>query len=92
MQRWRLVLGKYADRRLQGAGVGPMGESYGRMDRALDYLYGREYQGRGVRKEIGPGSLDPPVAPGAGLSFPDMFNIESIQGLASKNGPFSTSL
>jgi Mg-chelatase subunit ChlD len=29
------------------------------MDRALDYLYGREYQGRGVRGEAGPGSLDP---------------------------------
>ncbi|MGC4242374.1 MAG: VWA domain-containing protein [Herbaspirillum sp.] len=28
------------------------------MDQALDYLYGREYQGRGLRGELGPGSLD----------------------------------
>ena len=61
LPRWRLVLGKYAERRLQpaGAGAGALGSSYGRMDRALDYLYGREYQGRGLRKDPTPGSLDP---------------------------------
>jgi Mg-chelatase subunit ChlD len=54
-ERWRLVLGKYADRRLQsGAGLG--GKQL-RMDRALEYLYGREYKGRGLR-EPGPGSLE----------------------------------
>ncbi len=57
LERWRLVLGKYAGQRLDGAN-GLSGEA-ARMDRALDYLYGREYDGRGVRKEIGPGSLDP---------------------------------
>lgn len=57
MERWRLVLGRYAARRLQ-AGAELAGE-YGRMDRALEYLYGREYQGRGVRREKGAGSLDP---------------------------------
>jgi Mg-chelatase subunit ChlD len=56
LERWRLVLGKYADQRLHGQG-GLQGV-HGRMDRALDYLYGREYQGRGLRGEIGPGSLD----------------------------------
>lgn len=55
LDRWRLVLGKYAqkrfgDRALTGASA--------RMDAALDYLYGREYEGRGLRKEIAPGSLD----------------------------------
>jgi len=54
VERWRLVLGKYAQR-LQGNGL--QGEA-ARMDDALDYLYGREYQGRGLRKEIGPGSLE----------------------------------
>lgn len=60
LQRWRLVLGKYADNRLQDglAGQG-LGKQYGRMDRALDYLYGREYQGRGLRKDGAGGSLDP---------------------------------
>jgi Mg-chelatase subunit ChlD len=32
-----------------GQGLGP--GRYGQMDRVLDYLYGREYQGRGVRQE-----------------------------------------
>jgi Mg-chelatase subunit ChlD len=56
LDRWRLVLGKYADRQLTGAsGLGPAAQ---RMDAALDYLYGREYKGRGLRKDPGPGSLD----------------------------------
>ncbi len=38
---------------------GSLQGAYGRMDRALDYLYGREYLGRGVRGDTGPGSLDP---------------------------------
>jgi Mg-chelatase subunit ChlD len=56
LERWRLVLGKYAERRMPGGNMGAQGQ---RMDGALEYLYGREYQGRGLRKEIGPGSLDP---------------------------------
>lgn len=60
LPRWRLVLGKYAERRMPSAlGAGAAGAAYGRMDRALDYLYGREYQGRGLRKDPSPGSLDP---------------------------------
>ncbi|TXG79997.1 MAG: VWA domain-containing protein, partial [Rhodocyclaceae bacterium] len=57
--RWRLVLGKYAGNRLRHEGTGGLNAAYGRMDRALDYLYGREYQGRGLRKEDNHGSLDP---------------------------------
>ena len=41
---------------MPGSGMGAQGQ---RMDGALEYLYGREYQGRGLRKELGPGSLDP---------------------------------
>jgi Mg-chelatase subunit ChlD len=55
LQRWRLVLGRYSER-LQG-GEGLTG-AQARMDSALDFLYGREYQGRGLRQEVGPGSLD----------------------------------
>jgi Mg-chelatase subunit ChlD len=71
LARWRLVLGRFSERRLGactgggpgqgqgdgggsgrdrrgGRGVGG-GSRYERMDRVLDYLYGREYAGRGVR-------------------------------------------
>jgi Mg-chelatase subunit ChlD len=62
--RWRLVLGKFSERSLgapegddaAGAEAGGAGGSgrrgsarYDRMDRALDFLYGREYGKRGVR-------------------------------------------
>jgi Mg-chelatase subunit ChlD len=60
LRRWRLALGKYAAGSLP-VSLDGRGE---RMDRALDYLYGREYAGRGVRPEKaeqGPGSLDPSV-------------------------------
>jgi Mg-chelatase subunit ChlD len=50
-QRWRLVLGKYAE---DGLARGALEGAYSRMDQALEFLYGREYGGRGVR----PGSLD----------------------------------
>ena len=55
-----VVLGKYAEQRLPGQGGGLQGE-YGRMDRALEYLYGREYDGRGLARPAGggAGSLDP---------------------------------
>jgi Mg-chelatase subunit ChlD len=53
--RWRLVLGKYAERRMPGTVQGVAQ----RRDQILEYLYGREYEGRGVRKEPTAGSLDP---------------------------------
>jgi Mg-chelatase subunit ChlD len=55
LPRWRLVLGKYAEPGLPGGGLGP---DQVRMDRALEYLYGREYRGRGVREGDRQGSLD----------------------------------
>jgi Mg-chelatase subunit ChlD len=51
--RWRLVLGKYSEQRLPP----PPDAGRQRQERALDFLYGREYQGRGVRAE---GSSNPP--------------------------------
>lgn len=44
--RWRLVLGQFAKNRLS---MSCGGGGYDAMDRALNFLYGREYQGRGVR-------------------------------------------
>jgi Mg-chelatase subunit ChlD len=55
LERWRLVLGKYADHRLQRNGLAGHAA---RVDAALEFLYGREYRGRGLRGETGPGSLD----------------------------------
>lgn len=55
LTRWRLVLGKYANQRLGGS---DLSDAQLRMDQALDYLYGREYAGRGLR-ECGEGTLDP---------------------------------
>ncbi|WP_108820593.1 VWA domain-containing protein [Pseudovibrio sp. Alg231-02] len=51
-RRWRLVLGRYAQDRL-----GTLNRHEERMDEALDYLYGREYVGRGLHGRQG--SLDP---------------------------------
>lgn len=53
-RRWRLALGRYAEKQLGG-----LAGSDGRADRALDYLYGREYDKRGLHRPDGPGSLDP---------------------------------
>jgi len=63
--RWRLVLGRYAAVRLPQWEDG----THERQGAALDFLYGREYEGRGARPggdgdgddargEKGPGSLD----------------------------------
>ncbi len=59
--RWRLILGRYAQRSLNPA----MNSESRRMERALDFLYGREYSNRGMRQQEGqrsgqrgPGSLD----------------------------------
>ncbi len=57
LRRWRLVLGRYAEEDLQ-AGSLTVGE--GHLEAALEYLYGREYQLRGLgRAKGGGGSLDP---------------------------------
>ncbi len=60
--RWRLVLGRYADTRLSSS----LGVDDQRVDRVLDYLYGRLYEGRGgrpgrVAAGDRSGTLDPSV-------------------------------
>jgi Mg-chelatase subunit ChlD len=57
LARWRLVLGKYAQPKMPDCLDGVQQ----RMADALELLYSREYQGRGVRQDpkLGPGSLDP---------------------------------
>ena len=50
-RRWRLVLGSYADRSLGGC----LGDD-GRMDRALDHVYGAAYSQRGIRRGLTPKS------------------------------------
>jgi len=47
LTRWRLVLGKYAKDQLP-VGMSVEGQ---RVENALDFLYSREYKGRGVREE-----------------------------------------
>ncbi len=54
VSRWRLTLGRYASDRLGG-----LSGADGDVDRALDYLYSREYEKRGLSRRQGPGSLDP---------------------------------
>jgi hypothetical protein len=50
--RWRLVLGSYAKQQLEhSCASGDCG--FERREEALDYLYGREYAGRGGRPEGG---------------------------------------
>ena len=55
VDRWRLVLGRYAQQRL-GA---PADGDAARRDAALEYLYGREYRGRGLRQDKPSGTLAP---------------------------------
>lgn len=54
--RWRLVLGRFAE---DGLGC-QLGSTDARMDAALDFLYGREYRGRGVRPGDRSGNGDTP--------------------------------
>jgi len=64
VDRWRLVLGRYAQKRLSsGCAECGRGGPADRMDGALEYLYGREYESRGLRPDspIQPGSLDDSV-------------------------------
>jgi Mg-chelatase subunit ChlD len=60
LRRWRLALGRYADRSLPTEG---MTNAERRADRALDYLYAREMEKRGLRRDKNgrgrQGSLDP---------------------------------
>jgi len=46
-RRWRLALGRFAEQQLPGPA---REDQYAKMDRVLEYLYGREYSDRGVRE------------------------------------------
>ena len=54
LARWRLILGRFAEEGLPGA----LGGEEARLDAALDYLYGREYRGRGMRDGQRHGGLE----------------------------------
>ncbi|MDH6592417.1 hypothetical protein M2165_002306 [Variovorax sp. TBS-050B] len=57
LRRWRLILGRYAAQPLAQT---PFSPNDWKLDQALEYLYGREYEGRGLARPAGgPGSLDP---------------------------------
>lgn len=56
LRRWRLILGHYA---AQPLAPGQFSAGDWKLDQALEYLYGREYEGRGLRRAGGGGSLDP---------------------------------
>lgn len=53
VRRWRLALGRYAEHQLGG-----LSGHDSKMDVSLEYIYGREYQRRGIERGLG-GSLDP---------------------------------
>jgi Mg-chelatase subunit ChlD len=55
LSRWRLVLGRFSEKQLNA----PLSGREARMEAALDFLYSREYKGRGVRDRPQAGSLDP---------------------------------
>jgi Mg-chelatase subunit ChlD len=55
LQRWRLVLGRFAGRHLDA----PQPGTPARMEAALDFLYSREYKERSVRERPSAGTLDP---------------------------------
>jgi hypothetical protein len=50
-RRWRLVLGRYADPALGGV----QGRD-ARIDETLEFLYGREYEARGLHRDTRPGA------------------------------------
>lgn len=60
LRRWRMVLGRYAERNLPSTGLS---REQQRADRAMDYLYAREMQRRGLRRDKRGanrfGSMDP---------------------------------
>lgn len=53
LRRWRLVLGRYARQSIDPADMTPHDRQ---LDQSLDYLYGREYDGKGLARR--PVALD----------------------------------
>lgn len=78
--RWRLVLGRYSHQRLPAPG----GDGH-RCEQALDYLYGREYAGRGGR-----GDGDDQQAPRAGSLDPSAPSIVDWLGEVRELFPSET--
>lgn len=57
LRRWRLILGRYATQPLS---LAPLSTGEWKLDEALEYLYGREYEGRGLDRRVSRGgTLDP---------------------------------
>jgi Mg-chelatase subunit ChlD len=63
LERWRLVLGRFSRPQLNTS----LGATQQRMEAALDYLYSREYRGRGLRE-------DSPASPEGGTD-PSQFTV-----------------
>ena len=61
LARWRLVLGRFSEDGIPGS-LDARGQ---RMEAALDYLYGREYAGRGVRMRDPYGAIGGDKGPGS---------------------------
>src|SRR5260370_39341086 len=78
--RWRLVLGRYSHQRLPE----PDGAGH-RYEQALDYLYGREYAGRGGRPDN-----DDPRAPRAASLDPSAPSIVDWLGEVRELVPAET--
>ena len=49
LRRWRLILGRYAQQPLQGA---RLSSTDWNLDQTLDFLYGREYNSRGLMRSL----------------------------------------
>lgn len=90
-RRWRLALGRYSDRELGGGNS--LDRNDRRADRALDYLYAREMEKRGMRRGKGGGrggSLDPSQLTTLGWlgELRDLFPqsvLETVQAHAIEN-------
>lgn len=50
LRRWRLVLGRYAKQSIDPSDMSSHDQM---LDQSLDYLYGREYDGRGIMRQGG---------------------------------------
>ncbi|MBI4748570.1 MAG: VWA domain-containing protein [Acidobacteria bacterium] len=70
LHRWRLILGRYSQDQLSCQ----MNQHQSRLERALDYLYSREYTGRGVR-QTDESQPAPTQSKPAGSLDPSQFNV-----------------
>lgn len=83
LARWRLILGRYASKQVNPT----FGSQELRMERALDFLYGREYRNRGIRgRDESPGEKPGGSLDASQLSVPhwlsevrELFPKETIE-------------